>query len=84
MNRRGFFRAIVAAVAIPVTAPLLAALPAVPRRYLMLQPKFIGKTYVLESTTMYVPRESYMLEFFTYAQPGAAVGATPTLAQIRI
>jgi hypothetical protein len=27
-------------------------------------PKFIGKTYMLEDTTMYVKREAYLLEFF--------------------
>lgn len=44
-------------------------------------PKFIGKHYELEATTMYIRREAYMLEFFAYETMGASIGHTSGLAR---
>ena len=37
------------------------------------EPKFLGKWYILEDTTMYIDRKAYMLEFFAYESMGAAI-----------
>lgn len=42
--------------------------------YHFADPKFIGKSYVLEDTTMYIRRESFLLEFFAYETMGASIG----------
>ncbi len=42
--------------------------------YHFADPKFIGKNFVLEPPTMYVKREAYFLEFFTYMCRGGALG----------
>ena len=44
--------------------------------YLFADPKFIGKFFMIEDTTMYVKREAYMLEFFAYETIGATIGNT--------
>lgn len=44
-------------------------------------PKFIGKSYVLEDTTMYIRREAFMLEWFSYQTGGGAFGHTNALAR---
>ena len=44
-------------------------------------PKFIGKSYVLEDTTMYIRREAYMLEFFAYETMGGTIGHTGGLSR---
>lgn len=44
-------------------------------------PKFIGKHYSLEDTTMYIRREAYMLEFFAYQTSGATIGHTSGLTR---
>jgi hypothetical protein len=36
-------------------------------------PKFIGKSYLLEDETEYITRQNYMLEFFTYETIGTTV-----------
>jgi hypothetical protein len=48
--------------------------------YMFADPKFIGKHYILEDTTMYIRREAYMLEFFAYETCGATIGHTGGLA----
>jgi hypothetical protein len=45
-------------------------------------PKFIGKNYQLEDTTMYIRREAYMLEFFAYETCGGTLGHTGGLAHV--
>lgn len=50
------------------------------RVYMFADPKFIGKHYSLEDTTMYIRREAYMLEFFAYETNGATLGHTSGLA----
>lgn len=50
--------------------------------YQFADPKFIGKSFVLEDTTMYIRREAYMLEFFAYETMGGTIGHTSGLARI--
>jgi len=50
--------------------------------YQFADPKFIGKHYQLEDTTMYIRREAYMLEFFAYETCGGTIGHTGGLAHI--
>lgn len=50
--------------------------------YQFADPKFIGKSYVLEDTTMYIRREAYMLEFFAYETMGGTIGHTSGLARV--
>jgi len=45
-------------------------------------PKFIGKNYELEPTTMYIRREAYMLEYFAYQTSGGSFGHTNGLARV--
>ena len=49
--------------------------------FMFADPKFIGKHYTLEDTTMYIRREAYMLEFFAYETNGASLGHTSGLAR---
>ena len=49
--------------------------------YMFSDPKFIGKSYLLEDTTMYIKREAFMLEFFAYETTGGALGNTSGLAR---
>lgn len=42
--------------------------------YMFADPKFIGKSFLLEDTTMYIKREAYLLEFFAYETIGGALG----------
>ena len=50
------------------------------RMYFFADPRFIGKSYVLEDTTMHVKREAYMIEFFAYETLGGSIGHTGGLA----
>ena len=50
--------------------------------YHFADPKFIGKSFVLEDTTMYIRREAFMLEFFAYETLGGAIGHTSGLSRI--
>lgn len=50
--------------------------------YHFADPKFIGKHYQLEDTTMYIRREAYMLEFFAYETSGGTIGHTGGLAHV--
>jgi len=50
--------------------------------YHFADPKFIGKSFVLEDTTMYIRREAYMLEFFAYETMGGTIGHTSGLARV--
>lgn len=51
--------------------------------YQFADPKFVGKHYQLEDTTMYIRREAYMLEFFAYQTSGGSLGHLGGLAHIR-
>jgi hypothetical protein len=49
--------------------------------YMFADPKFIGKSFMLEDTTMYIKREAYLLEFFAYETAGGTIGHTGGLAR---
>ena len=41
--------------------------------FMYAEPKFLGKFYILEDTTMYIDRKAYMLEFFAYESLGSTI-----------
>jgi hypothetical protein len=45
------------------------------------EPKFLGKFYVLEDTTMAIERKFYFLEFFAYEEIGSAIGNVAAVAR---
>lgn len=49
--------------------------------YMFADPKFIGKNFILENTTMYIKREAFMLEYFAYQTGGGAIGHIGGLAR---
>jgi hypothetical protein len=49
--------------------------------FMFSDPKFIGKSFELEPTTMYIKREAYMLEFFCYETAGGTIGHTGGLSR---
>lgn len=49
--------------------------------FMFADPKFIGKSFLLEDTTMYIKREAFMLEFFAYETTGGSIGHTGGLAR---
>lgn len=51
-------------------------------QYQFADPKFIGKSYELEATTMYIRREAYMLEFFAYETLGGSIGHTSSVCRV--
>lgn len=50
------------------------------RIYMFADPKFIGKHYSIEDTTLFVKREAYFIEFYAYQTSGATIGHTSGLA----
>jgi hypothetical protein len=50
--------------------------------YYFADPRFTGKHYALEDSTMYIRREAYMLEFFAYETLGATIGNTSAVARV--
>lgn len=51
--------------------------------YMFADPKFMGKFFVLEDTTMYIDRKAYMLEFFAYETIGATIANVASVARVR-
>lgn len=49
--------------------------------YMFADPKFLGKSYILEDTTMYIERKAFMLEFFAYETLGGSIGNTNSIAR---
>lgn len=49
--------------------------------YMFADPKFIGKSYELEATSLYIRREAFLLEFFAWETIGGAIGWTSGLAR---
>jgi len=47
-------------------------------------PEFIGKSFVLEETTMYVDKQAYNLCFFAYCERGATIGNVASVFRARI
>jgi hypothetical protein len=52
--------------------------------YLYASPEFLGKSLVLDDTTMYVEKKSFNLEFYAYAERGATIGNPAAVARARI
>jgi hypothetical protein len=50
--------------------------------YYFSDPKFIGKSFILEDCTMFVKREYFMLEYFAYESMGGAIGHIGGLARV--
>jgi len=44
-------------------------------------PRFVGKSYVLEDSTMHIKREAFMIEFFNYETIGGSIAHTGGLAR---
>jgi hypothetical protein len=49
--------------------------------YMFADPRFVGKSYLLEDTTMHIKREAFMIEFFAYETLGGSIGHTGGLAR---
>lgn len=49
--------------------------------YMFSDPRFIGKSFLLEDTTMHIKREAFMIEFFAYETLGGSIGHTGGLAR---
>lgn len=49
--------------------------------FMFADPKFIGKSFLLEDTTMYIRREAFMIEFFSYQTAGGSIGHPGGLAR---
>lgn len=50
--------------------------------YMFSDPKFIGKSFMLEDTTMFIKREAFMVEFFAYETTGGAIGHIGGLSRV--
>jgi hypothetical protein len=50
--------------------------------YMFAAPKFLGKFFVLEDTTMYIDRKAFMLEFFAYESIGCAIANVAAVARV--
>ena len=49
--------------------------------YLFADPKFLGKAYVLEDTTMHIRKDAYMLSFFAWETIGSAIANSAAVAR---
>lgn len=49
--------------------------------FMFAEPKFLGKFFVLEDTTMYIDRKAFMLEFFAYESIGSAIANVAAVAR---
>lgn len=49
--------------------------------FMFADPRFIGKSFILEDSTMHVRRDAYMIEFFAYETLGGSIGHTSGLAR---
>ena len=45
------------------------------------EPKFLGKFYILEDTTMYIDRKAFMLEFYAYESLGSCIANVAAVAR---
>ncbi len=52
--------------------------------WIFASPEFLGKSYVLEDTTMYVDAKAYNIEFFAYCERGATIANPAAVAKARI
>lgn len=42
--------------------------------FMFAEPKFLGKFFILEDTTMHIEKKAYLLNFFAYEEIGSAIG----------
>jgi hypothetical protein len=49
--------------------------------YMFAEPKFLGKFFILEDTTMHIEKKAYMLNFFAYEEIGSAIGNIAAVAR---
>jgi len=49
--------------------------------YMFAEPKFLGKFFILEDTTMHIEKKAYMLNFFAYEELGSAIGNVAGVAR---
>ena len=52
--------------------------------FLFTEPKYIGKHFTLEDTTMHLEKRAFMLEFFSYRECGLTIGNIASVARVRI
>jgi len=52
--------------------------------YVFTAPKYIGKHFVLEDTTMHLEKKAFMLEFFSYRECGLTIGNIASVGRVRI
>jgi hypothetical protein len=52
--------------------------------YLFASPEFVGKSYELESTTMYVEKKGPSIEWYAYCERGATIGNPASVARATI
>lgn len=52
--------------------------------WIFASPEFIGKSFVLDDTTMYVEKKAFNLEFFAYCERGATIGNPASVCQVAI
>lgn len=52
--------------------------------FLFASPEFMGKSLILEETTMYVDKKAYNIEFFAYTERGATIKNIAAVARARI
>ena len=52
--------------------------------YLFAEPKFLGKHYLLEDTTMWMKKEAFLLEWFCYQNAGLSIGNLNGVAKCKI
>jgi hypothetical protein len=50
--------------------------------FLFTAPKFLGKFFVLEDTTMYIDRRAFMLEFFAYESIGSTIANVAGIGRV--
>jgi len=50
------------------------------RLMMFAEPKFLGKAFLLEDSTLFIERKAYMLEFFAYESLGSAIGNVAAVA----
>lgn len=50
--------------------------------FMFAEPKFMGKFFILEDTTMYIDRKAFMLEFFAYESIGSAIANVASVARV--
>jgi hypothetical protein len=50
--------------------------------FLFAEPKFLGKFFLLEDTTMYIDRRAFMLEFFAYQSAGSCIANVSAVGRV--